>query len=211
MKIFDQLLKLINNSNFWTFISITVVAISSYSVAKYNASKPSKIKVKQLQLENVYLPLFRLFEAIPQNPPIDHVQQLYTKTSLILDNYYELVFPQLHELNRKLASQLKQKQPYDETISYMRHLITIDYELLKKSLGYPSESLYAIIIRMTYKHKKYLIWLIFRTFALIFISLFVLLPLSNPNYRLPIGIILFITSISFIYTGIIDIKSVIKH
>lgn len=211
MNVVDKILKIINNSNFWSLISIIVVAITSYTVAKYNASKPNKIKVKQLQLENVYLPLFRLFEKIPEDPSIEYATYLHDKTTLILDNYYELVFPQLHKLNRKLNYQLNHLKPYNETLFYMKHQITLDYELLKKSLGYPSESLYTIFIRMPHKRKVYLYWLFFRTILLILSLIFVIYPSINPKYHFQASIVIFLFAIFFLSMGIFDIKKAIKH
>lgn len=175
MKIFEQIIKIINNSNFLSLLSIVVASTTSYFVAKYNASKSNIIKVKQLQLDNVYLPLFRLFEALPEHMTIDYAIYLHEQTSVILDLYYELVFPQLHDLNRKLENQITQKDDsYKETILDMRHQITIDYELLKKSLGYPSESLYKLFIRTPKKRKKFLVIIIFSTLAVILNSILLL-------------------------------------
>lgn len=35
----------------------------------------------------------------------------------------------------------------------MKHIVATDYELLKKSLGYPSENFFNIFVRMTFKQK----------------------------------------------------------
>lgn len=185
MDIIDKLLKLLNNSNFWTGVSIVVVAITSYTVARYNASKPNKIKIKQLQLDNVYLPLFRLFEHLPEIITPEYATYLYNETHSLLDSHYELVFPYLHKLNRKLRIQLKRNEDFQETLLLMQHQITTDYELLKKALGYPSESIFNLFIRTSNK-RKCAILIMFIVITLILYSELSLLYNSIVVYKLPI-------------------------
>ena len=71
------------------------------------------------------------------------------KIGNILDRHYVLAFPQLHRLNRTLKEQLVADLDYTETLQTIRHQVVIDYELLKKALGYPSESFRDLFIRMT--------------------------------------------------------------
>lgn len=150
---FDAFMKLINNENYINFTSIVVVAISSYHIAKYNASKPNKLKIKQLQLSNVYLPLHRIFKNIPESPTKKQVLEVSNKVTNILDKNYELVFPQLHTLSKTFKSDIVKNGDFLKTLKNMKHQIDTDYELLKKSLGYPSENFYSIYVRMTFKQK----------------------------------------------------------
>ena len=57
----------INNDNYINFISIIVVAITTYHVTKYTTLKPNRLAIKQSQLENVYLPLHLLLINLPQS------------------------------------------------------------------------------------------------------------------------------------------------
>ena len=143
---------IIANEAYLDIISIFVTAIISYRVAKYSASKPNKILIKQKQLSEVYLPLFRIFEKLPSAPARNEIEKAYNDISAILDNNYELVFPQLHKLNALLATSSSNKKAL-ETLRAMSHQVNTDYELLKKALGYPSENFYGIFVRMTTKQK----------------------------------------------------------
>lgn len=116
------ILGLINNENYINYISIIVVALTTYQVTKYNASKPNKLKVKQLQLENIYLPLFRLFENIPSDiSKADAIFLILKKITNILDNNYILAFPQLHKLNLILKQNILSNENYSETLRIMKH------------------------------------------------------------------------------------------
>lgn len=152
--ILSALPKLINNSNYVNFLSIVVVAITSYHIAKYNASKPNKLQVKQAQLIKVYLPLHRIVEAVPAaNISKQQALNVQRKISNVLDKNYELVFPQLHRLNYTLGKELLTNGQYEKTLKIIKHQIDVDYELLKRALGYPSENFYDIYRRMTFKQK----------------------------------------------------------
>jgi len=132
---------------------MVIVAVSSYLLAKYSASKPNKLKIKQVQLELVYLPLYRLFEKIPKNPDISVIESAQNEIEGILNSNYVLILPQLHKLNESLKQRLVDGQKYNETFNIMRHQVDVEYEILKKTLGYPSETFRNIYIHMTYKQK----------------------------------------------------------
>jgi hypothetical protein len=151
--LFKTLIDFINNENYVNFIGMIVVSVSSYQIAKYNASRPNRLKIKQLQLSNVYLPLYRIFDNLPSSPSPRQTIDALNKITNVLDKNYELVFPQFHSLNKTLRSDLIKNDDYQKVLKIMRHQVNTDYELLKKSLGYPSENFYDIFIRMTFKQK----------------------------------------------------------
>lgn len=153
LNIWNSIYTFLNNENYIETLSIIVVAITSYHIAKFNASKPNKLKIKQLQLTNVYLPLYRIFSEIPDDLPLSKALSIHNKTSNILDKNYELVFPQLHKLNSELKQCILSQDSYNSKIKIMKHQIEIDYELLKRTLGYPSENFLGIYKHMTFKQK----------------------------------------------------------
>lgn len=182
---YDLILKVFNNENYINIISIVVVAFTSYHVARYSASKPEKLKIKQLQFKNVYLPLFRILSKLPDEPTPQQVLEAHEKISNILNEHYELVFPQLHKLNNELQLIISHGSNPQNILSVMSHQVEVDYELLKKSLGYPSENFLAIFMRMTFKQKMVLIvsWInVVWLFALviIFALLIPYLPQGSP-------------------------------
>ena len=152
-KIADFLTALINNENYVNAISIFVVAFTSYQVAKYNALKPNKLKIKQQQLEKVYLPLIRISLDLPKTLSPKQALEIQQKIDKILDEHYELAYPQLHQLNDELVKSIHSSKGYCEILNDIFHQVSIDYELLKKQLGYPSENMFNLFIRMT-KRKK---------------------------------------------------------
>lgn len=168
----------INNENYINLISIIVVAITTYRVTKYTTLKPNRLAIKQSQLDNVYLPLYLLFKDMPQ--PISKLDALgYSKKiSNILDKHYILAFPQLHKLNRTLRKNIINNSKYEKTLGIMKHQIGIDFELLKKALGYPSENFFDTFKRMTLKQKMNYIFPWIDAF-LIFISYFVAIILED--------------------------------
>ena len=56
-------LTITHNANYINLFGTIIAAFISYKTARYTASRPNKIKVKQLQLSNVYLPLFQIGRA----------------------------------------------------------------------------------------------------------------------------------------------------
>lgn len=163
----------INNENYVNLISIIVVAITTYYVTKYTILKPNRLAIKQLQLENVYLPLYLVLKNLPQPISKSNALTYSKKISNILDKYYVLAFPQLHQLNQLLKLDIIKNSDYDKTLRIIKHQVDIDYELLKKALGYPSENFHTIFIRMTVKQKAEFIvsWLnVIWLFILVIVS-----------------------------------------
>lgn len=74
-KLYDIGISFFNNSNFLQILAIITAMGSSYWTAKYNASRPHRLQVKQLQLEHVYIPLHRVFMNLPET--LNKKQALY--------------------------------------------------------------------------------------------------------------------------------------
>lgn len=166
---FKELLK---NSFFTTLIGIIVSGFISFRVAKYSATKPNKLEIKQKQLEFVYLPLYRLFEKMPKEFTIETCREYSKILSSILDKHYVYVFPTLHNLNQQLSKALSDNKDVTKIFKSIKYQIDVDYELLKKSLGYPSVKWYAIFIRMTLKQKLELIISWINIFVIILLPVF---------------------------------------
>ncbi len=151
--LFKGLLSFLNNDVYLNLIGVIFTAVLSYNAAKYSASKPNKTKIRQQQFDNVYLPLFRLLQNIPETPTKLQALALQKKISNILNKNYALVFPQLHSLNNEFQNCLLHDGNFVKVLKSIKHQVHVDYELLKKQLGYPSENFYKIFIRMTFKQK----------------------------------------------------------
>lgn len=153
----DDILKFftsfLNNEDYVNLISIIVVAITTYLVTKYTTLKPSRLAIKQSQLDNVYLPLHLVFINMPRSISRSDALNYSKKISNTLDAHYILALPQLHKLNQVLKENIISDSGYEKTLGMIKHQVDIDFELLKKTLGYPSENLFVTFRRMTLKQK----------------------------------------------------------
>ncbi len=143
----------INNENYINLINMIVVAVTTYLVTKYTTLKPNRLAIKRSQLDNVYLPLHLVFMDMPQLISRSDALNYSKKISNILDAHYILAFPQLHKLNQVLKEKIISGSGYEKTLGIIKHQVDIDFELLKKTLGYPSENLFVTFRRMTLKQK----------------------------------------------------------
>lgn len=194
-------LQFINNENFVNIISIVVVAITTYRVTKYTTLKPSHLAIKQKQLENIYLPLYLVLRDLPQSISRSEALSYNKKISNILDKNYILAFPQLHQLSQLLRTNIIGDGDYEKFLRIMKHQVDIDYELLKKKLGYPSENFHNIFIRMTVRQKaEYIMaWINVLWIAAPIVLSFVLAPYFENEFDFLL-IILLIAFTSFLLT-----------
>lgn len=105
----------------------------------------------------------------------DEVIHYAFRVKSITQRHYEFVFPQLHILIDDLINQLKSGKEYQPTLNKITYQVSLDYEILKKSLGYPSQSAYKIFKRKTMKEKirSLLGWIIFfYMISVVFVSSF---------------------------------------
>lgn len=179
----------LNGENYINLFSIIVVAITTYWVTKYSVLKPNKLRIKEQQLDNIYLPLYKLFLEMSDEVSAENAIKYYNELSKVLENNYLLAFPELHDLKNALRDALQNNGDYFQILKRIKHQVGIDYELLKKSLGYPSKNWHEIFIRMTFKQKmeSILAWV---NVVSIFIPVVVLYPLAkfSPDYGLYICI-----------------------
>lgn len=162
--------------------SVLITVISTYFVAKYNSNTPRRLKIKQKQLDKVYLPIYKLLlPNIGSDVSKETALDLATNIQNILWDNYEFAYPTLHLLLKKFTSDIDSNNNYQATFNKICYQVSIDYDLLKKSLGYPSENLFGIFRRMNVQDKfsEILGW----------VNMFFLL---NPIILIPLSIIPFI-------------------
>lgn len=149
----DFAIKLLNTTWFSGLFSTFFAGIVGFYTARFTATKPNKLQVKQQQLDNVYLPLHKLLKDMPETISPDKACEYSQIISDILDEHYLLVFPQLHQLSNQLRETVASEKGYSVILRSIKHQVNIDYELLKKVLGYPSANMLKIFLRMTKKQK----------------------------------------------------------
>lgn len=159
--------------------------ISTFLLAKYNSIKPKNLEIKQHQFIDVYLPIYKILindleHNIDKETAIDYIN----KIKPILWDKYEFAYPQLHESFNNFCNAVKSNEDYQNLFNEICYQISLDYNFLKRSLGYPSESYLGLFNRMTFTDKLYQIlgWinviLIFSPLILIF---FIQIPFFKDN------------------------------
>lgn len=142
---FEMLLKI---------ISIMITALTTYFVTKYTTNKPRKLDIKQRQLDKVYLPIYKIIK-FNSSTNMDKKTALACATAIkeILIENYELAFPQLYDLNNNFIAAIHLDNDYQELYKKISYQVNLDYILLKKALGYPTQSTIEIFKRMKTKDK----------------------------------------------------------
>jgi hypothetical protein len=152
--IFDVLKNNISNTTLITYLQILIAAITTYFVTKYTSTKPARLSIGQQQFEKVYLPLYKLLCTSPKSDISKEDTLKYAiRIKSILFKNYELAFPQLHDLLNDLFKAINKNSDYQIIFNKITYQVSLDYEILKKKLGYPSESAFNIFMRKTMKDK----------------------------------------------------------
>lgn len=193
------------NNNFLDFIGIIIVAVTSYIVARYTALRPNKQRVKQLQFDNIYLPLFKLLKDVHKDLSLEKAKDLHGHISFILDTYYEFAFPQLHVINNQFGDAIAKGLDFDNFFIILKHQVFVDYELLKKDLGYPSANIFSIFSRMTRK-QKFEKLLTLMNVIFVFIPLFLMMVIFPDDANNGIVLTLAIYAILAIVINVINRK-----
>lgn len=150
----DILQKFLTSDSLVKLSTIFLTFLSTYFVAKYNLNNPRKLKVKQLQFDNVYLPIYKLiYFDINESISKDKALKYAVSINDILEKNFELVFPQLHTLNSQLFDAINKNTDYQIIFNKISYQISVEYSLLSKALGYPSENSYSLFKRMVTKDK----------------------------------------------------------
>ncbi|MBS6504409.1 MAG: hypothetical protein KH415_22865 [Clostridium sp.] len=151
---FETLENFINSEALLKLTTILLTFLSTYFVAKYNLNNPRKLKIKQLQFDNVYLPLYKLiYKDINQSISKELAVKYSIRIKTILHKNFELAFPQLNVLTDKFIDAIKNNKDYQSLFNKICYQVSVEYSLLTKSLGYPSENSYALFKRMILKDK----------------------------------------------------------
>lgn len=170
----------ISNDTLLKIITVIFTTVTTYLVAKYNSNTPRNLDIKQQQLDRVYLPIYKILSEklgydIDTHIDRDTAKNYAIKIKPILWNNYELVYPNLHKLFKFFWMAVNStSDDYEKLYNEFCSEIKIDYNLLKKSLGYPCESYLGLFFRMDMESKfiEILGWinviLLFGPFILIF-------------------------------------------
>jgi len=170
-------------SSFKDFLIFVVPLVVTWTVTKYTANNPRKKEINKQQFLNVYLPLYKLFCSRNKKVlTLKEARHYSVRLHNILQNNYELAFPQLHALSKDLIVAVENKDGYNPVVKKISYQVSVDYEILKKKLGYPHLSLWQLFKRLTFidKIREIVGWsIIFYTFPGIFIVASLTITLRN--------------------------------
>lgn len=155
----EKIKSIVTLDNFKNLVTFVFPLVASFFINKYSANRPKKLAVKEKQFYNVYLPLYKLI-CLPQskNLTVKQLLRYDCKLQTVLNENYELVYPQLHKLSDDFHISIKNKQNDSHLILHrIIYQIDKDYELLKRSLGYPSNSVFSTLRRMNMKDRVHYI------------------------------------------------------
>ncbi len=146
--------------NYFSFTSMVDIVkfllpiLTTYFLTKYSVSNPKKREINQHQFTNVYLPLYKLFCCTNKKKfTYEEAKRCSVRLHNILQKNYELAFPQLHSLSENLTSAINNKKGYEALIIEISYQISLDYEILKKKLGYPHLNQWELFKRLTFIDK----------------------------------------------------------
>ena len=199
-KILEPLKTFFNNPNYVTAIGIVITALSAYHIAKINVVYPNKLQIQQKQLENVYLPLHRLLNQLPSQATKDSTLNFQKNLDVILEENYQYAFPQLHQLSRQLQDAIIENNNYSKILIDISHQVSVEYELLKRKLGYPSQRIFSIFIRMTPKKKFEFILGYLNVIWLPFLFFLVALNMTDKTGNIFLVYVLILLSLNILYS-----------
>ena len=141
------------------FIKFFLPIAVSYGMGRYTSNNPRHKAINQQQLEKVYLPLYKLlFAQKTTNLKHQDLIKLSNRIQNILFRNYELVFPQLHQLSADFHQAVLLNKDYQPVFSKIKYQVCIDYESLKRKLGYPHMNAYELFKRKKFIDKVRTIW-----------------------------------------------------
>ena len=140
--------------NLVALLKFFIPIATTYVLGKYTSNNPRKREINQKQFEKVYLPLYKILcvKNITSFPK-ESVLKIAKRMNSILCKNYELAFPQLHQLSNTLLKLLIEDEDYLPVLKKIIYQVSLDYEILKKKLGYPHITFYELFKRMTMMDK----------------------------------------------------------
>lgn len=198
--IFDYFFSIFAKQTFYDFIKFIVPIIATYFFTKYTVDNPSKKEIKEKQFHNIYLPLYKLLcTKNVSSMTTEQINKYCKKMLCILSKNYELAFPELHILSLQLYKTINDNGDFKPILEKIIYQISMDYESLKKTLGYPHMNAYQLFKRKTVNDKIRTVLgyiLVLYVFPGVFILSFIVTPTDFTNsiyYFIGLFVILYIS------------------
>lgn len=142
---------------FYNIGSYIISLIISIILAVYRKQHSRKFIIRDKQLQQVYLPLYKLL-CINKITATEY-KAYSDKISAILYENYELVFPQLHTLSKQFSTAVSNNSSdCEDVLKKIIHQVRYDYCNLIYYLGYPTQNAVQRFFRMTDADKAHVLF-----------------------------------------------------
>ncbi|MBN1058586.1 hypothetical protein [Clostridium botulinum] len=172
----------LTNDTLIKIITVIFTTVTTYLIAKYNSNTPRNLEIKQRQLDKVYLPIYKiLVNDFGYDIDKNTAKNYADKIKPILWDNYELVYPHLHKLFKDFYFAVNSTSDnYQKIYNEICYEIKTDYNLLKKTLGYPADSYLGLFFRMDMesKFREIFGWL---NIILLFAPVILMFFIGTPN------------------------------
>lgn len=132
------------------YAKIIIPAFLAYLATKYSLMKPRKYEIKEKQFNLVYLPLYLLAQQYllrTEDKMHANIATFINKVDKLIYKNYPYVHPKTLKLFKELKLESSKSTMNRYFIMNFYCQIETDYNLLKKELGYPCDSIINIIKR----------------------------------------------------------------
>lgn len=148
------------------YIKILVPSFITYLVTKYTFTRQHRYKIKEKQFNQVYLPLFLLGEQYISsyfNTTEESLCLYIRKVDKLFYKNYQYVYPKTLRLFNRIKKEQKASSIY-----CFKSQASLDYDFLKKELGYPTNSFFALFHHLNRMEKiLYVLFLVSTVFGIL--------------------------------------------
>lgn len=141
------------------FAKVLLPAVISYLATRYSLMHPRRQAIKEKQFELVYLPLYQLTKQyLVKRPTTQDSLLLFTrKAEKLFFKNHALVFPKTLRLFDALKSELKETNVSGYRVANFEYQVLTDYEIMKRELGYPTDSIFGSLKRLNKLDKVFIL------------------------------------------------------
>ncbi|WP_302826177.1 hypothetical protein [Anaerofustis stercorihominis] len=150
-------MEILNVISLSDILSLFATIFVTFQVATYQLKKPRKNEIREQQLYNVYLPLYRLFydknlNILSSSSDVsDHqIDLIYNQIDRIFNQHYLLLKESLIDDFNILTIAMKEndKSNARKILNYIKKDIYMEYSLCKMILGYPHNKSFKFNLRI---------------------------------------------------------------
>lgn len=125
------------------YAKILVPSFITYLVTRYSLSRPHKYEIKKQQFDFVYLPLYLLtlqYISCKMDDLANNLPVYLKKVDRLIYKNYPYVYPKTLRLLTELKIESSKEHINMYFVSRFEYQVIAHYNILKKELGYPCDS-----------------------------------------------------------------------